>query len=80
MASESFDKDREVRETEAEREKSWERDWEQEEEERTPGYWWVRLAWVVVLTVALYLLGRGMVRHHFFSGGAMDYHNHPTGP
>jgi hypothetical protein len=80
MASESFDKDREVREAEAEREQSWEQDWQQEEEERTSGYWWVRFAWVVLLTVAIYLLGQSMVHHHFFTGGAMDYHNHPTGP
>jgi hypothetical protein len=28
----------------------------------------------------LFLLGESMVHHHFFTGGAMDYHNRPTGP
>ena len=80
MASGSFDKDGEVHETEAEREQDWEQEWEQEEKTRTVGYWWIRFAWVMLLIVALYLLGRGMVRHHFFTGGAMNYHDHPTGP
>jgi hypothetical protein len=80
MAQESFNEDGEVRETEAQREKEWEQEWEQEEESRTPGYWWTKVAWVVLLTVALYLLGRSMVRNHFFTGGAMNYHNRPTGP
>jgi hypothetical protein len=26
------------------------------------------------------LLGQSMVRHHFFTGGAMNYGNHPGGP
>jgi len=73
-------KDGEVRETEAEREKGWERDWEQEEETRTPGYWRVEILWIVLFAIALFTLGRSMVRHHFFSGGAMNYENHPTGP
>ena len=80
MDPESFDEDGEVRETEAEREKEWEQEWEQEEADRTPGYWWMRFALVVLLVVALYLLGRSMVRNHFFTGGAQNYDNHPIGP
>ena len=72
--------DGEVRETEAERERGWERDWEQEEESRSPWYWRVEIVWIVLFAIALFTLGRSMVRNHFFTGGAQNYGNHPTGP
>jgi hypothetical protein len=47
------------------------------------GKLWVgfaRLLLLILFAVLLFLLGETMVRHHFFTGGAMNYHNHPGGP
>jgi hypothetical protein len=35
---------------------------------------------ILLMATLFFLLGQSMVRHHFFTGGAMDYHNRPTGP
>lgn len=35
---------------------------------------------LMLFVVLLFLLGQSMVTHHFFTGGAMNYSNHPTGP
>jgi hypothetical protein len=40
----------------------------------------VKFVSLLILFVLMFLLAQGMVRHHFFTGGAMDYHNRPTGP
>lgn len=40
----------------------------------------VKLVLILVMAALLYLLGESMVHHHFFSGGALNYHNDPTGP
>lgn len=34
---------------------------------------WGRFVFLVVFVVVLYLLAASMVRHHFFSGGALNY-------
>jgi hypothetical protein len=49
---------------------------------REPGAWrgLIKFVGLVVLTTMLFLLAHSMVQHHFFTGGAMDYHNRPTGP
>jgi hypothetical protein len=46
------------------------------------GAWFglVRFLGVVLFTALLFLLARSMVMHHFFTGGAQNYHNSPTGP
>ena len=38
-----------------------------------------RLLLLLVFVVSVYLLGRSMVRHHFFHGGAQDYNNWHNG-
>ena len=75
MAPEDETEDRET-----EREKVWEQEWEHEEQIRPPWYWWLRTAYVLLFVIALYVLGESMVHHQFFTGGAMNYHHHPTGP
>ena len=40
----------------------------------------IKFLLLVGFTVLLFLLVQSMVHHHFFTGGAMDYHNSPTGP
>jgi hypothetical protein len=44
--------------------------------------WMKAVKWVllVLFAVLVFWLGESMVQHHFFSGGAMNYGNHPTGP
>jgi hypothetical protein len=32
-----------------------------------------RVAWIGFLMVVCFLAGRSMVRHHFFSGGVLNY-------
>jgi hypothetical protein len=39
-----------------------------------------KFAALPLLTAILFLLAQTMVRHHFFSGGAQNNGNHPTGP
>jgi hypothetical protein len=40
-----------------------------------------RFLLLVSFVIAVFLLGRAMVRNHFFSGGALNHHQgHPTGP
>jgi hypothetical protein len=34
---------------------------------------WIKFVWIVLLTVVFFLLAQSMVRHHFFSGGALNY-------
>ena len=42
---------------------------------------WLTFLWIVLLVVLLFLLGQGMVSHHFFSGGTLDNHQgQPVGP
>lgn len=44
---------------------------------------WLGLARVLGLLVMIavfFLLGQNMVHNHYFSGGAQNYHNSPTGP
>jgi len=42
---------------------------------------WRTFLWIALLTGLLFLLGRSMVSHHFFSGGALDNHQgHSVGP
>jgi uncharacterized membrane protein len=43
-----------------------------------PGF--AKVFGLLVLITLFFLVGQSMVRHHFFSGGAQDYHNRPTGP
>jgi hypothetical protein len=40
----------------------------------------IKLVALLILFVLMFFLADSMVRHHFFTGGAMDYHNRPTGP
>ena len=40
----------------------------------------VKFLLLVLFAIVLFLLGDSMVRHHFFTGGALNYHNHPGGP
>jgi hypothetical protein len=40
----------------------------------------VKFVSLLILFVLGFLLAQSMVRHHFFTGGAMNYHNRPTGP
>jgi len=49
-----------------------------EQERRWVGF--ARFLALVLFAVLLFLLGQSMVRHHFFTGGAMNYGNHPGGP
>jgi hypothetical protein len=35
---------------------------------------------LLVFVVLVFELGQSMVHHHFFSGGALNYGNHPGGP
>ena len=35
---------------------------------------------LLIFFALMFLLAESMVRHHFFTGGAQDYHNKPTGP
>jgi len=35
---------------------------------------------LILFVLVRFLLGQGMVRHHFFTGGALNYENHPGGP
>jgi hypothetical protein len=53
---------------------------EREEEERTRLGVVLKFVSLLILFVLLFLLAKSMVQHHFFTGGAMDYHNRPTGP
>jgi hypothetical protein len=58
-----------------------EREHEESRDQQVPT--WVGVARFLVLilfAVVLFLLGQSMVRHHFFTGGAMNYGNHPGGP
>jgi hypothetical protein len=41
---------------------------------------WIKFAGLLLFVAILVLLTERMVRHHFFSGGAQNYGNHPTGP
>jgi hypothetical protein len=50
-----------------------------QDEQSSPWLGFVRLLFIVFLTVILLLLARSMVRHHFFSGGQMNQHD-ITGP
>ncbi len=59
------------------------------EMERTPGQdderrrqlgFAIKFVSLLILFLLMFLLARSMVEHHFFSGGAMNYHNSPTGP
>ena len=55
------------------------RDLDPEERQRV----WAGIAkfLALLLLVALFfMLARSMVEHHFFTGGAQNYHNSPTGP
>ena len=47
-----------------------------------PGPWLgiAKFLGLLVMVTAFFLLAHSMVHHHFFTGGAMDYHNSPTGP
>jgi hypothetical protein len=51
-------------------------------EKQEPGVWLglIKFMGLLLLTTLLFLLGQSMVRHHFFSGGAQNYHDSPTGP
>lgn len=51
-----------------------------EEERRTWLGFFLKFAGLLILAAMLFLLAQSMVRHHFFTGGAMNYHNRPTGP
>jgi hypothetical protein len=53
---------------------------EREEEERTRLGVVLKFVSLLILFVVMFLLARSMVLHHFFTGGAMNYHNRPTGP
>jgi hypothetical protein len=53
---------------------------ERDEQERTRLGTVLKFVSLLVLFVLLFLLAQSMVRHHFFTGGAMNYHNRPTGP
>jgi hypothetical protein len=58
-------------------------EWEREERQDQQVQPWVRFARLLLLilfVVVLFLLGQAMVHHHFFTGGAMNYGNHPGGP
>ena len=40
-----------------------------------------RFLLLVLFVIGVFLLGRAMVRNHFFSGGALNHHQgHPVGP
>ncbi len=43
---------------------------------------WLRLVLVLAFAVVVFALGRAMVRHHYFTGGAQNNSNTggPTGP
>jgi hypothetical protein len=53
---------------------------EREDEQRARLGLVLKFVSLLILFVLLFLLAQSMVRHHFFTGGAMDYHNRPTGP
>jgi hypothetical protein len=58
-------------------------EWEHRASSDEQGRWWVGFAkflLLVLFATLLFVLGETMVRHHFFTGGAMNYHNHPGGP
>jgi len=58
-------------------------EWEQEASQDEPEQAWVgfaRFVLLILFVLVLFLLGQGMVRHHFFTGGALNYENHPGGP
>jgi hypothetical protein len=57
----------------------WARQGSRDRDQR-PWLGFARFLLLMFFVVMLFLLGESMVRHHFFTGGAMDYHNHPTGP
>jgi hypothetical protein len=40
----------------------------------------VKFVSLLILFVLGFLLAQSLVRHHFFTGGAMNYHNRPSGP
>lgn len=40
----------------------------------------LKFLFLLLFFLLLFLLAHSMVEHHFFTGGAMDYNNHPTGP
>ena len=44
-------------------------------EQRSPGFGFAGVLFIVVLTVLLFMLVNSMVRHHFFSGGQMNQHD-----
>ncbi len=57
----------------------WQRQARRDREERG----WVafaRFLMLLVFVVLVFELGQSMVHHHFFSGGALNYGNHPGGP
>jgi hypothetical protein len=43
-----------------------------------PGF--VKFLGLMLMVVLFFLLAQSMVRHHFFTGGSMNYYNKPTGP
>jgi hypothetical protein len=47
-----------------------------------PGAWLgiAKFLGLLLMFVLFFLLAQSMVRHHFFTGGAQDNHNAPTGP
>jgi hypothetical protein len=53
---------------------------EREEEQRTRLGLVLKFVSLLIFFVLMFLLAHSMVQHHFFTGGAMDYHNRPTGP
>jgi hypothetical protein len=53
---------------------------EREEEQRTRLGFVLKFVSLLILFVLLFFLAQSMVQHHFFTGGAMNYHNRPTGP
>jgi hypothetical protein len=58
-------------------------DWEDQSSADQPvrtWVWWLRFLLLILFVVLLFLLGQAMVRHHFFTGGAQNYGNHPGGP
>jgi hypothetical protein len=47
-----------------------------------PGSWlgFVKFLGLLLMITLFFMLARSMVQHHFFTGGAQNYHNSPTGP
>jgi hypothetical protein len=39
-----------------------------------------RFLGLLLMVGMFFVLGQSMVHNHYFSGGAQNYHNRPTGP